>query len=290
MSNPSTINKLIQDFKGFLLIIILLLLAFAGGFFLSRYQSNKTYDLLLGEKNSTIEELSVTKNKVKSLSGILSRKDSEVEELKEIIKSYENKPAQIEYVVKTETVFVGNTQETRELPEDHLFVFDNGLPVSRFEVLENTYLFSTFDIDFDTTVVISEDETAVLLEATSSYDNIARRIKLNSIKVDKVRDFKIVEPQLAVGMTASLNTIPPSGDLSVSLTMPWLHLREELDILSPRISANPKSFRVGADLVSYNLGSQIPIFTDLWIGAGLSAILAPISTGPSIDLTIGSKF
>lgn len=290
MSNPSTINKLLQDFKGFIVIGVMLLLAFAGGYFISNFTFQKQYDLLLGKKNSTIEELSVANNKVTSLSKLLSSKDEEVDTLKEIIRSYENRPAQIEYVVKTETVFVGSSQETRELPDDFLFTFDNGLPVSQFRVLEDSYSFTTFDINFDTTIVISEDQTAVLLEATSSYDETPVRIELNSVEVTKIRDFKIVEPQIAIGLTASLNTAPISADLSASLYMPWLHPREDLDILSPKLSANSRSFRIGADVVSYNLGAKLPVITDLWLGAGLSVSVAPVNQYPSIDVTIGSKF
>ena len=290
MENPSTISKLLQDFKGFLAIGLMLVLAFAGGYFVSNFSFQQKYDLLLGEKNSTIEELSVANNKVRSLSGILSDRDQEVDTLKEIIRSYENRPAEIEYVVRTETVFVGNTEETRELPDDFLFTFENGLPVSQFRVLEDSYSFTTFDIDFDTTVVISEDQTAVLLEATSSYDDQPRRIELSSVEVQKVREHKIIEPHIAIGLTGSLNTSPLSGDLSASVSVPWLHPRDDLDVISPRFSVNSNSFRIGTDIVSYNVGSKLPVFTDLWLGIGLSGIVAPATQYPSIDLTIGSKF
>lgn len=290
MESPSTISKLLQDFKGFLAIGLMLLLAFAGGYFVSNFSFQQKYDLLLGEKNSTIEELSIANNKVRSLSGILSDRDEEVDTLKEIIRSYENRPAEIEYIVKTETVFVGNTEETRELPDDFLFTFENGLPVSQFRVLEDSYSFTTFDIDFDTTVVISEDQTAVLLEATSSYDEQPRRIELSSVEVQKVREHKIIEPHIAIGLTGSLNTSPLSGDLSASVSVPWLHPRNDLDVISPRLSINSNSFRIGADVVSYNVGSQLPVFTDLWIGVGISGIVVPATQHPSIDLTIGSKF
>lgn len=290
MSNPSTISKLIQDFKGFLTIGIMIVLAFAGGFLLSDCSSQKQYDLLYGQNNSTIDELAITKNKVQSLGRIISGKDEEAETLREIIRSYENRPAEIEYVVRTETVFVGNTEEIRELPHDYLFTFQNGLPVSQFQVLEQGYSFTTFDIDFDTTVVISEDDTAVLLEATSNFDDIPRRIELTEVNVQRVREHKIVELQVQFGITPSINTKPLSGDLSASISVPWLHPRDDLDILSPRISANSNSLRIGGDFVSYNLGSKVPIFTDLWVGVGMSATLTPPTEYPSIDFTIGSKF
>lgn len=287
MSTPSVITRI----KDLLSLAMLSLLAFAGGFFISDCNAKKQYDLLLGENNSQIEELSVARNKVVSLNRLLSGKDEEAQALRDIISSYENRPAEIRYVLKTETVFVGNTEETRELPEDYLFTFaNNGLPVSQFSVLEDGYSFTTFDISFDTTVVISEDKTAVLLEATSSHDNEPRRIELSSVEVEKVREHKIIEPHIQVGLTASLNTSPISGDMSASLSVPWLHPTPQLDLLSPRISASSNSFRLGGDFVSYNVGHKLPVLTDMWVGVGMSAILAPINQYPSIDLTIGSKF
>ena len=72
--------------------------------------------------------------------------------------------------------------------------------------------------------------------------------------------------------------------------MPWLHPRDDLDLVSPRLSVNSDSFRIGADIVSYNAGSNLPIFTDLWLSIGLSGVVAPATQNFSIDLTIGSKF
>ena len=75
----------------------MIVLGFVGGFLLSDCSSQKDYDLLLSQANSTIDELSITKNKVQSLNKIIGGQDEEAQTLREIITSYENRPAEIDY-------------------------------------------------------------------------------------------------------------------------------------------------------------------------------------------------
>lgn len=289
MSGSRAIADLLSNLKALIVLVGLFFLTFASGYLLSDCSSRKRYSLLLGEKNSTIEELSITKNEVKGLQKVLADKDLETAELKEIIRSYEDKPEQIRYIVETETVFVGNSETTTELPPSHLFRFANGLAVAQFKQEEGEYSFNTFDVTFSTDVVISEDDTAVLLTAKSSYDNFSRRIPVTETRVTKVRDFKIIEPQVQLGITGSINTdVVPSGDLSASVSIPFLHAEDDMDLLVPRVTANSSSIRIGADVISYNLGNRLPILTNVWIGAGMSYRVG--EKNPSVDFTIGSKF
>ena len=289
MSPPQTLPNLVSNLKALGVLLMLFVATFAGGFLLSDCKSKKEYSLLLGESNSTIEELSVERNRSRSLAQALSGKDEEAAELREVIRSYEERPAEIRYIVRTETIIEGTEQKTVELPGDHLFRFENGLPVSEFRQLEEGFLFKTFDIAFDATVVISEDETAVLLAGTSSYDDERYRLPVSTTEVTRIREAKLIEPHIMVGLTGSLNIGPEvTGDLLVSLTFPFIHPTEDLDILSPRISANSTALQFGVDVVSYNLGAKLPIVTDLWIGAGVGGDVVNGNFG--IGVTLGSKF
>jgi hypothetical protein len=292
MSSGTTLADLVSNLKALGVLLILFILVFAGGYLLSNCQSRSKYDLLLGETNSTIEELSIERNRTRTLDKVLQERGEEAEGLKEIIRSYENRPEEIRYIVKTETVVVGREEHTVELPPSHLFTFENGLPVSEFRQIEEGYSFKTFDIVFNTTVVISEDQTAVLLEATSSYDELTYKIPINSTEVTKIRETKFFEPQIMLGFTGSVSinccNKPASGDLLISLSMPLLHPLEELDILIPRVSANSTTYKFGGDAFMYNLGKEIPIVTDFWVGVGITGKIG--SSYLSIDLTVGSKF
>lgn len=291
MHTLQPLPNLISNFKALIAFIGILTAAFAGGYLLSNYNNSKTYSLLLGEQNSTIEELSIVRNENTSLNQILSKKDEKTKELKEIISSYEEKPVEIKYIVKTETIIKGKEEEKENLPEEYLFKLENGLPVSKFKKLEDGYLFKTFDIEFDATVVISDDETAVLLTGKSSYDQERRRINISKTETKKIREIKLFEPQVSLAVLGSLTLSLEdsiSGDLLLSLGFPFFHPSEHVDVLSPRLSANGSVFQVGVDAFSYNVGHNIPVLTDLWIGSGL-ALEAP-SGNFSLNVNIGSKF
>ncbi len=288
MSEAGPITKSLKELKSFFIIIFLLVLCFSSGFFLSDCNARAKYKDLLERNENSVQELEITRNSVRSLSSVLSEKDEETERLKAIITDYENRPEQIRYIVKTETILVGNEETATELPPDYLFRFENGLPVSRFATTEEGYTFNTFNVTFETTTVVSEDETAVSLSAISSFEPELRyQIPITS-EVVRVREHKIFEPHILMGATASLDTKPLGGDLSASLYVSLLHPTEDLDLLAPRISFNTNSFRIGGDIISYNIGKPLPIVTDLWIGIGLSGRIG--NEAPSIDLTIGSKF
>lgn len=288
MSQEKPITSLLTQLKSFFAILFIIALVFIGGFFLSSYISNQKYDALLQQANTSVEELSIEKNRNRSLTQVLSEKDLETERLKEIIRDYENRPEQIRYIVKTETILVGTEETTPELPGEYVFRFENGLPVSRFAPTEDGFQFNTFDITFDSVTVISEDETALSLTATSSYDpEVTYPINVTN-EVVRIRETKFFEPHISIGMMASFDFQPVGGDLTASLSVPLLHPTEDLDLLAPKIAFNSNSFRLGADIVGYNVGSHIPILTDLWISGGISGRIG--NEAPSIDLTIGSKF
>jgi outer membrane murein-binding lipoprotein Lpp len=288
MSQEKPITELLGQLKSFFAILFIIALVFIGGFFLSRHISSEKYDALLQQANASVEELSIEKNRTRTLNQALSENNQETQRLREIIVDYENRPEQIRYIVKTETILVGNEETTPELPEEYVFRFENGLPVSRFAPTEDGFQFNTFDITFNSITVISEDETALSLVAVSSFDpEIQYPINVTN-EVIKVRETKLFEPHISVGIMASLDFQPVGGDLTASISVPLLHPNENLDFLAPKIAFNSNSFRLGADIVGYNVGTHIPILTDLWISGGVSAKIG--NEAPSIDITIGSKF
>ena len=288
MSQDKPVTSLLRELKSFFAILFLIAMVFIGGFFLSNYISAKKYDALLQQANASVEELSIERNRTRGLNQVLSEKDAETQRLREIIVDYENRPEQIRYIVRTETVLVGTEEVTPELPEEYVFRFETGLPVSRFAPTEEGFQFNTFDVTFNSTTVISEDETALSIVAVSSHEpEIEYPIAVNN-EVIKIRETKFFEPHISVGIMASLDLKPIGGDLTAAISVPLLHPNEDLDFLAPKIAFNTNSFRAGVDVVGYNVGSHIPILTDLWISAGISGQIG--NEAPSIDITIGSKF
>jgi len=291
-----TLTKLLGEFKSLAILVFILILCFASGFFLSDCQSGNKYNSLLTNYTDVSDQLTVSKNRVQSLDVALRGKDEEAQELRNIIASFEDRPAEIRYIVKTETIIEGSTEVVVELPPNYLHRLENGLPVASFlqSVGENSnddyqYEFTTFDLTFNTNVIVSEDETAVMLAATSSHEpGQTYNIPVQSVDVTRIREHKIFEPHLLVGMTVPIEFAPPAVDATASFAVSFFHPVEEVDLLAPRISFNNKQFRIGLDVVGYNLGHKIPIITDLWVSAGTSIAIG--DQYPSLDISIGSKF
>lgn len=290
------LTEVLGEFKSLAILLLILVVCFASGFFLSDCQSKNEYGALLNNYNDVSDQLTVTKNREQSLNAALKGKDEEAQELRNIIASFEDRPAEIRYIVRTETIVEGGSDIVTELPPNYLHRLNNGLPVASFtqSIGETSnedyqYRFDTFDLTFNTSVVVSEDETAVIVAATSSFEpEEVYNIPIQNVSVTEIREHKIFEPHLLVGLTVPIEFAPPQVDATASISVSLFHPREELDILAPRISFNSSAFRIGADIVGYNLGHKIPIITDLWISAGTSIAIG--DQYPSLDITLGSKF
>lgn len=298
------VTNTLKEFKSLLILVALFIAVFVGGWYLATWKAGGDYDLLLSEKISLIENLKIAKNNTTSLGSLLKRKDKQAEELKSIIKTLEEKPGKVKYIVRTETIIRGEdateivapAANCADPPPSHVFQFESGMPIASFTVSEEegnqTYLYDTADITYEGTIVISENKTAMLLKAESSMQPDEKyTIEVEAIQVQKIRQHKLFEPHLMVSLNASLEFVPIGGDISGTISMPLFHpMDKRLDLLAPKVGFNSKNIRLGADIVSYNLGHDIPVITDLWIGVGTSVALLEGSKYPSLDLSIGSKF
>ena len=153
--------------------------------------------------------------------------------------------------------------------------------------LQSSIKFTTLSV-----LSISEDKTAVLLKAESSIEpNKKYTIPIEEVHITELRQHDIFEPHIQINVTGSLDTSPIQGDFTAGLSTPLFHLIDKrLDMLAPKISFGEDSFRVGADIVSYNIGHDLPIITDTWISLGVSWNVLDGNPSPGIDLSLGSKF
>tara|TARA_Y100001970_G_scaffold291695_2_gene429873 strand:- start:845 stop:1783 length:939 start_codon:yes stop_codon:yes gene_type:complete len=299
----SPLAKLFTDLKIVLIFIALLILCIGAGYAWSHINASEKYELLLKEKTAVIEELNISKNRTINLSELLEGEAQEAEELRAIIKSLEAREPEIEYVVKTETVIKKSKPKIIELekckaPPEYVYLLENGLPVARFKAHTNeeegkvTYTHETADIAFENSIVITDEETAVMTKVKSSLKPGKQYlVRTDKVQTKKIKDFKTFEPHLMISLGGSLELTPIGGDLTANISMPLFHITDrEWDLLAPKIGFNNNSFRVGVDVVSYNLGKELPIITDLWLSLGTSIDLLNGSKYPSLDLSIGSKF
>jgi hypothetical protein len=246
-------------------------------------EANKEQLALLQSLEYNTEELSIARVKTTTLSKVIKEAQTENLILHEIIAALENQAPKIKYIVKTETQLVAAEPEIiyTTIPTKHQHVLDNGLVVADFLSNGKTYAFTTYDLQFRTTLVLADNKSVAKLEASSSFDETWYPTE-TTLEVSRVDDQQFFEPHIMVGLTTSV----PPFNLQASLVSTLLH-RNQWDFVGIRLSGSQESFAIGLDPIYYNLGHDLPVLTDAWIGLGVSTDLYG---QPSGSLTIGTKF
>lgn len=277
-------KKLLEDLKA-LGIVLLLLVAV---FFVGRCQGvNKTqeeYELLLDQSVYEHDEsIRLVENERLKLSDLLDKSNTDNQSLRQIIAQAEIRPAQIRYITRTETVVVGTEVTQQSCPENHTFLLECGMPVAQIEKTGDAYRLSTASLTFKAETVIAEDATATKLTASSSLDpDTEYELPVTEFHSFKQKEFQTLHPELSLIGTTHI----PSFNVSAGLEMPWLHITEQIDLASPRLTLNNQNAYLGIDLISYQIGKPIPLIEDVWLGAGVSM---STSLDKSIDVSISSK-
>ncbi len=280
-------------------MVALLLITSFTGYAIANQRAEGKYLDLLDEVTEVTENLTTSKNKNVTLHSLLDGKDEETKLLRAQIAAMDDKPPEIRYVVRTETVIEGHTETVTVLPDNYTHRLENGLVVASFESNKDEdnpeFKFDTFNLTFKNQIVIGEDETSVLLTAVSSAEPDSEIfIPVDSIVSHMIRERPVFMPNLGIGITGSLlfepNTqeTPVGGAVSASIYMSLFHPNENVDVIQIRGTFNATGARIGFDPVSFNIAEKMPIFTDLWLAPGIS--IGTQSKYPSVDLTLGSKF
>ena len=277
------------------IVIVLLLsflLALSGGYMLGKESNHGDYLSLLDSIEITHKEIAVEKNKNKRLEEVLSAEHDRQRELLELVASLRAKPAEVKYIIRTETVLKPSDPVfiTPDLPDEYLFALEDDIVVGKFTqrwINSNIpeYAFDTYELTFVGDLVVTDDKTAILLQVESSYSPGTFHDVPVTMEVTEITDTdrKLIEPHIGMGLTTS--AIPVDVTLGAYSTL--VHPTENLDLLGLRVGINKETVRFGIDPIGYNIGSQLPVFTDLWVYAGASTNL---ELEPTIDLTIGTKF
>ena len=254
------------------------------GYGLSATQANTRYNNLFDTYQSHLEEAEVVQNTNKNLSNAIAALDTDNDDLKSLIAELKAQPKEIQYITKTETVIVASDPIIimQDLPEDHLFLLQDGIAVARFSQENPGYKFETYDLSFRNTMVVAKNKTAASLQVQTSHDpNVWHEIPID-VAVNRISEQQLFEPHIGLGITGGF----PSPDITGSVYVSLFHPGDPTDLLSIRLSANQNTAALGIDPVGYNLGSHLPIFTDLWVYGGVS--LNTQLQGQT-NITIGSK-
>ena len=157
-----------------------------------------------------------------------------------------------------------------EPPEEYSFELKPNLPVARFSYdseLQEPYRFETHSLNFRNSIVVSKKSATALLQVSSSGNpGQFIDIPIDELSVDFVEEQKLFEPNVGIGMTVAASESP---DLLGSVFISFIHPTKNIDVAGLRIAANGSTAHFSFDAVGYNIGHHIPIFTDLWVHAGV---------------------
>lgn len=179
-------------------------------------------------------------------------------------------------IITVYTEVPGEVVEIRApVPQDYLFALSNGLIVAEALYQEGGQQYTTFDQRFRGTVVVGEKRSGATIEMSTGHDPDTWAQVDVDLDVQSVVDEKrpIFMPHVAMGGVVDVVWSPgrtPTVQLLVSISSPLIHPTEDLDFVAPAIRFNDKTFRVGLDVIGYNVGSHMaPVFSDLWLTAGV---------------------
>lgn len=305
--------------------VVLSILAGVGGVFfgisMGREQASKEKDAefakVLDEIATDHKQVVTAKNEqVASLQEALTTSEAEAGTLADLVRKLRDRPAKVQYVTKVETVLVPSdpkviTVPITKLPDEHLFALelpDGELVVARVGQADSngdgendSVEFETYEQEFALTAALGEQSSSFLLQGKTSYDGEFREIPVD-VDVTRITPDppKLARPYLALGVTgfggAGGGLARPVAGAGASVTLPWLHPRPDVDVITPRVTLGtvydfteeqPRfTFRGGLDVVSYNLGREGGFVQDLWLGVGPSY---GTDGSWSLDLTFSTR-
>jgi hypothetical protein len=282
-------SKLLAESKALASLILVIIGVGITSYLLADCNAQAKYNGLIRANQSQHEEIVTTKNKqVNSLEKALQEVANEKFDLLSLVAELKDRPAEIEYITRTETILVPTDPEIiyADLPEEHIHSMQPGFPVAKFSrTSEGSYSFETYELRFSNTLVVGPKSTAALLQLESSGDpGVIHEIPVG-IQVTRIQDRKFFEPHIGMGVTGLIE-FPIAPQLTGSIYTSLLHPADQWDMLGVRLSANTEQLRIGIDAGGYNLGHKLPIFTDLWLVPGGSLGTTGLW---SLDLTLGSK-
>jgi hypothetical protein len=283
-----------KDLKKYLKYFVaacLLLLVFGSGWFIRDMGAQSDLTSLIKDHEISLGEIKVSKIKNTTLVKALADSEANREVLLDNLASVRDKPAQIKYITRVETVVVGGeTQVVRELPPSHVFKLENGLPVAEVRVVQEDIHLDVADLTLRADIVIGERDSAISLRVESDLDpGTQYEIPVQELNVQHIREQALFEPHILIGAAAG---VTERAQLRVGPTISgsFFHPRSHIDLVSLRLGTSSTrsgtTFAIGLDPVLYNVGKHVPVFTNLWVGAG-----ATVDTTAQVSgtLSIGAK-
>ena len=250
----------------FLLLILLPISLLTGTCLYKEALTEKPYIYPYKADEVALNHFYELKAKKENLSAKIKDLEKTNSDLSQVLKQLKKQKAKIQYVVETKTEFVPvERNATYEKPTSCDFKYGENIVAGKFIVEGNSYSCVTYDLHFDTDAVIMEDTMVYATKITSSYDPSIVEIVPSTIHITNVKKpFKVLSPKLVLGVGALM----PTGEVLPTLGLSTIHISENVDLFNVIGGTNLKTYSVGLEIGSLNIGRPLPLVDDLWIGFG----------------------
>ena len=300
--------------------IIMFLVGLALGDTMStmRHESIHGEELRLLLENAAVDHKATTtivNSRVKSLEEALSASKTELSVLADLITKLKDKVDDVKYIVKVEKIFMpGETVyvSIKDLPDEYLYKVvadDQELVVGSFKTLDDNgdgvndkVELKAYELGMQLDAALGEKSSSFLLRMKTSYDNKMHDIPIQANVTyidDEAQTRKLIKPELSlqVGGFAGSQVMKEqfTAGYTVGVSMPWLHITPQVDVLSPEILIGQAFYpqfvqqqtsdlsdnivvtdsqfvmRAGFGIASFNIASSgNTLLTDTWVGADVS--------------------
>ena len=216
----------------------------------------------------------------KTISKLEEKNSSLAQELK-ILKSQGVKIKYVDIVkYKTKEVFVSY----EKVPSYHLYKTDEGLPLCLFEK-KDSYNFKVLPVEYTLNVIKSEKQTNYSVKAYSPYSKEEYNvpIDMNETEVIEIATYPKFNLNISAGFSVNY-----SNEINISpvISFPFIHFRENIDVLSPEVIFIKNSPAIGISLADYKVSNDLSYLEDTWIGVSYYQNL----NRSYIGVTLKSKF
>lgn len=276
------------------LVAVLILVFSLGALFQSSTSDRDEKFLIDNWKLSEHEHLLVEANKkARDLQGALNKAEGDKSDLLDQIVTLKRENNRLAVLLTTNTTVSsggdGGTLTTTnpvncESPEayEYLYKYENGLVVGGYKFDGEQHAHALHDLKVKSSIVVGDKDTSVIIKMATAYDENSWFEVPVEADIVTISDHKLIAPELSLGAAV----MAPVFDVQPSLTFSWLHPTKSTDALSPKLGGTSSSYHVGVDVLSYRVSDHLPLFTDLWLSAGM----VYSQNGAMGAITLGSKF
>ena len=251
--------------------------------------SDRETDLAAIEKATSHVETERTEISLYRPSDLVASKGGETSEV--LSKASGRASEATQYVESTSISQGASTFVPAPVSDDFEYTFrtEKGIAVAGFKRVAGMDGLATYDLRFKTFYASADAGSAMLTKMSSSLEpDRWEAIEIEDLEtVDLSKPYKPIQFHLSMGVGTQIS--PTKVGIGAFASVEWWDPIPELTIAAPKIGFDDAGFRVGIDVVSWNVHRVVRPLSDTWLAVGTSIPLT-LPAQPAIDLSVKTRF